>query len=345
MKIAFHLSGEHPSLPKAEVKAVLESFDVGFETHLDLDSLLVLEVGDLPSSLMRKVAARLAYTRSIGRFLAALNPADFPQELKRIDPPRVGKRFRATAIRVRGCCSELKRVEVEREVGGWVLRGNPHSKVDLTNPNSEVVIVMTSGLLVIYVKEVEVDRTSFKIKEVAARPFVHPASMRPTLARAMVNLARTREGDLVLDPFLGVGGIALEVLSVGARLVGADISESRVIEAKNNLIAYGFLEGFELMVGDALNLQLNEKVDRIVTDPPYGRMSSAVGRSPEDLAKDFVRRAPAYLREGGWMTISVPVDHLREEDFRGSGFEVVEYFDVREHRSLTRRIWVARLGE
>ncbi len=345
MKIAFHLSGEHPSLPKAEVKAVLESLEVGFETYLDLDSVLVLEVSGLFSSLMRKAASRLAYTRSMGRFLAALNPADFPQGLKGFDPPKVGGRFRATAIRVRGCCSELKRVEVEREVGGWVLRGNPHSKVDLTNPNSEVVIVMTSGLLVIYVKEVEVDRTSFKIKEVAARPFVHPASMRPTLARAMVNLARTREGDLVLDPFLGVGGIALEVLSVGARLVGADISESRVIEAKNNLVAYGFLDGFKLMVGDALSLQLEERADRIVTDPPYGRMSSAVGRSPEDLAKDFVRKAPVYLKENGWMAISVPVDHLSEDDFSCSGFEVVEYFDVREHRSLTRRIWVVRLRE
>jgi len=344
LRIAFHLSGEHPSLPKAEVKAVLELFDVKFRTYLDLDSLLVLEVHDLPDPLIRKIAARLAYTRSLGRFITALNSVDFPLGLKEISPPKIDGRFRATAIRVRGCCRELKRAEVEREVGGWILRGNTRSRVDLTNPSSEVVVVMTSGMLVIYIKEAEVDRTSFKIKEVAARPFVHPASMRPTLARAMVNLARTREGDLVLDPFLGVGGIALEILSVGARLIGADISENMVIEAKNNLIAYGFLEGFKLLVGDALSLQLSEKVDRIVTDPPYGRMSSAVGRSPEDLVRGFVMRAPDYLREGGWMTISVPVDHLKEENFRESGFEVIEYFDIREHRSLTRRIWVVRLG-
>ncbi len=345
MKVAFYLSGEHPSLPKAEVKAVLESFNVGFRTHLDLESLLVLELDYPPGSLIEKVADRLAYTRSIGRFLAVLDPSDFPTGLKRIRPPSVGRRFRATAIRVRGCCRELRRVEVEREVGGWILRGNPHTKVDLTHPESEVVVVMTSGLLVIYLKEVEVDRTSFKIKEVAARPFVHPASMRPTLARAMVNLARTREGDLVLDPFLGVGGIALEVLSIGARLIGADISEKMVIEAKNNLIAYGFLEGFELIVGDALSLELDRKVDRIVTDPPYGRMSSAVGRSPEGLVRDFVERAPTYLKGGGWMVISVPKDHLDEGVFGESGFDVVEYFDVREHRSLTRRVWVTRLRE
>ncbi len=345
MKVAFYLSGEHPSLPKAEIKAVLESLDVRFTIHLDLESLLVLELDELSNSLIKRMADRLAYTRSIGRLIAVLKPSNFPSGLKKIRPPKVGRRFRATAIRVRGCCREMKRVEVEREVGGWILGGNPHAKVDLTHPESKIVVVMTSGMLVIYDKRVEVDRTSFKIKEVAARPFVHPASMRPTLARAMVNLARTREGDLVLDPFLGVGGIALEALSIGARLIGADISEKRVIEAKNNLIAYGFLEGFELIVGDALSLELGEKVDRIVTDPPYGRMSPAVGRSPEGLVRDFLWRAPTYLKGGGWMVISVPKDHLNEKDFRESGFDVVEYFDLREHRSLTRRIWVTRLRE
>ncbi len=343
LEVAFHLSGEHPLLPKAEVRAVLEASGTGFKTKLDLDSLLILEIDELPNRLMDYLASRLAYTRSIGRVLAVLDAREFPKALFDREPPRLRGRFRATAVRVRGCCRNFRRMEVERLVGSWILRGNPQSRVDLSDFSSEVVIIMTSGYFVIFLREREVDRTLFKIKEVAARPFVHPASMRPTLARAMVNLARTREGDIVLDPFLGVGGIALEVLSVGARFIGSDINENLVIDAKNNLIAYGFLEGFELLVGNALNLELKEKVDRIVTDPPYGRMSVAVGNTPEDLSRKFVAKAPDYLKKEGWIAISVPKDHLVASDFTEAGFEVVERFDVREHRSLTRRVWVARL--
>lgn len=343
MKVAFLLTGEYPLLPKAEVKAVLETFNIPFLDYLDLDSLLVLEIDNYGGELASKLASRLAFTRSFGRLVLAVKREEFPKALKHLAPPEITGRFRVRAIRVRGCCKDIRRADVERTVGGWILEENPSLRVDLDHPRKEILAVLTSGYIIIYVKDEEVDRALFKIKEVSARPFVHPASMRPTLARAMVNLARTREGDLVLDPFLGVGGIALEILSIGARLVGADISESMVIEAKNNLIAYGFLEGFKLMSGDALDLNLEEKVERIVTDPPYGRMSVAVGHSPEDLVKKFVRKARDYLIDGGWITISTPIHHLNHEDFTEGGFDVVEYFDVREHRSLTRRIWVARL--
>lgn len=344
MKVAFLLTGEHSSLPKAEVKAVLEVFNIPFLEYLDMDSLLVLDVRGYSEELANKLASRLAFTRSLGRLVSAVKHEEFPKELNRVTPPEIIGKFRVRAVRIRGCCREMRRVDVEKEIGRWILKGNPGSRVDLENPRREVLAVLTSGHVMIYMKDVEVDRALFKIKEVAARPFVHPASMRPTLARAMVNLARTREGDLVLDPFMGVGGIALEALSVGARLIGADVNESMIIGAKNNLIAYGFLEGFKLMLGNALDLDLGEMVDRIVTDPPYGRMSAAFGNSPKDLVKKFVRKAGCYLKERGWIAISAPIQHLDINDFDDAGFEVVEYFDVREHKSLTRRIWVARLA-
>ncbi len=342
MRKVFLLSGEYPTLPKEEVRAVLEALNVEYRTRMELDSVLILDLG-ANSEVNAVLRERLAFTRSFGELISIVKPEEFPDKLVGISPPSLIGRFRATAVRIKGCCREIRTSDVEKEVGAWILRANPKAKVNLENPSTEIVAVLTSGVIVIFLKEEEVDRTMFKIKEVAARPFVHPASMRPTLARAMVNLARTRPRDTVLDPFVGVGGIALEVLSVGAKLLGADINKRTVVEAKNNLIAYGFLEGFRLFVGDALNLELGEKVDRIVTDPPYGRMSPSIGYEARELVKRFVRKAPDYLKSGGWMVISVPREYLRKEDLAESGFEPLQTFDIREHRSLTRRVWVARL--
>lgn len=343
MKVAFLLSGEHPEIPKEEVKATLEALSVEYSVVSDMTSCLIVELS--PSGeLMEALSRRLAFTRSFGRLIALIRVEEFPVALDSVKPPEITGSFRVRSFRVGGCCSWLRRQELEAVLGGWVLRGNERARVNLEKPESELIAVMTSDRIAVYLKEGEVDRSLFKVKEVSARPYVHPASMRPTLARAMVNLARTRAGDLVLDPFLGVGGIGLEVLSVGGRLIGSDINEKLLVQAKNNFITYGFLEGYELLVGDALKLELNERVDRIVTDPPYGRMSSSCGYSPRELAVRFVRKVPDYLKSEGWISISLPSEFLSFSDFEDSGIEVKKWFDIREHKSLTRRVWVGKLA-
>ncbi len=343
MKEVFFLSGEHPPLPEEEVKAVLESYGVEYKVVMKVDSALVLDI-DIKHPIRKSLRDRLAFTKSFGSLLAILKPEDLTRrKLDDINPPRITGKFRATAVRVRGCCKWIRRSDLEKEIGSWILSRNQRAKVDLSNPNAEIIALLTSNMIIILLKEYEIDRTLFKIKEVAARPFVHPASMRPTLARAIINLARTRPDDMVLDPFVGVGGIALEILSIGAKVIGADISDRMLFETKNNLIAYGFLEGFKLISGNALDLNLEEKVDRIVTDPPYGRISKPIGFSSSELVRRFIKKSPEYLKKGGWIAISVPEGHLDEHHFLDSGFEPIQSFYVREHRSLTRHLWTARL--
>lgn len=342
MRVAFLLSGEHPEIPKEEVKATLEALNINHSTVDEMRSCLILDT-DLPGDLIKDLSERLSFTRSFGRVLAVIHASEFPGALSKIEPPDLPGRFRVSSIRIEGCCKQIRRYELESKLGKWILEANERAKVDLENPDIGVIAVITSDHIVVYLKDGEVDRSLFKIKEVAARPYVHPASMRPTLARAMVNLARTRKEDVVLDPFLGVGGIALEVLSIGAELIGVDIDEETVVQANNNIVAYGFLEGYRLYVGDALKLELEERVDRIVTDPPYGRMSSSYNYTPKDLTMNFVRKIPDYLKRGGWFAISVPADFLSLREFEEVGIDIVNKFDLREHKSLIRRIWVGRL--
>ncbi len=112
--------------------------------------------------------------------------------------------------------------------------------------------------------------------------FVHlPASLRPTLAAAMVRLAEARPGQTLLDPMCGAGTILAEALvsvrgakdeaqgsSGRLQLVGGDLEHAAVRAASANLSRLGPVL---LARWDARRLPLPDGVaDRIVCNLPFG---------------------------------------------------------------------------
>jgi tRNA (guanine6-N2)-methyltransferase len=154
-----------------------------------------------------------------------------------------------------------------------------------------------------------------------------PASLRPTVAAAMVRLAEVRPGHVVLDPMCGAGTILGEYLSVGSQtrrqgdkgtrrqggpsvslspcpLVslsgmaawGGDLDFGAVRAAAANLRHLG---PALLARWDARRLPLPEgSVDRIVSNPPFGKQ---LGRPEEigPLYRDTVAEYDRVLRAGG----------------------------------------------
>ncbi|CAB49892.1 TRM11 family SAM-dependent methyltransferase [Pyrococcus abyssi] len=76
----------------------------------------------------------------------------------------------------------------------------------------------------------------FELKKLdVERPVVRPTiSIPPRLARIMVNLSEIRRGN-VLDPFCGTGTIIMELTLQGLNAYGSDISQERILEAKQNV--------------------------------------------------------------------------------------------------------------
>jgi len=64
-----------------------------------------------------------------------------------------------------------------------------------------------------------------------------------------------RPGDIVIDPFCGVGGTLLEVLEVGGTGVGLDFKQTMVKGAMSNLSYFGHTKWYIIM-GDARNAPL-----------------------------------------------------------------------------------------
>jgi len=151
------------------------------------------------------------------------------------------------------------------------------------------------------------------------------------------NLARVRKNDRLLDPFCGTGGILIEAGLMGMKLSGYDIDGRMVEGCIENLRYYG-LNG-EIREGDAMKLdQIDERVDAIVTDPPYGRSSFMTERNIEKFYEKFLLSASKVLDPGKYLIMILP----DSSDLKTDKFEVKENYSLYVHKSLTRKIFVLR---
>jgi 23S rRNA G2445 N2-methylase RlmL len=149
-----------------------------------------------------------------------------------------------------------------------------------------------------------------------------PASLRPTVAAAMVRVAECRPGHTVLDPMCGAGTILAECAAGGGRrresgmnLVGGDMDLEALRAARTNLRT--FVDEPRLCRWDARRLPLAcESVDRIASNPPFGRRLG-LPEETADLYREMVKEYDRVLRPNGRAAILVSdIRVLREAALR-----------------------------
>jgi tRNA (guanine10-N2)-dimethyltransferase len=153
----------------------------------------------------------------------------------------------------------------------------------------------------------------------------------------MVNLTGIKEGDLVLDPFCGTGGILIEAGIMGANVVGVDIDE-RMVEGTIKNLEYCGVKNYEVFKEDAREIKLPYKVDAVATDPPYGISASTGGEESKNLYAQSLITIEKLLTDNGKLCLATPhymdMTGLIEE----TNFEIIEQHHIRMHKSLTRVI-------
>jgi 23S rRNA G2445 N2-methylase RlmL len=122
------------------------------------------------------------------------------------------------------------------------------------------------------------------------------ASLRPTVAAAMVRLAGARPGQVVLDPMCGAGTILAEQLAVanrfrhGLQVIGGDLEFSAVRAATTNLRRLGEVS---LCRWDARRLPLPAaSVAHILSNPPFGKQLASpaeIGPLYRDMLREYDR--------------------------------------------------------
>ncbi|MEA1924578.1 MAG: N-6 DNA methylase [Candidatus Altiarchaeota archaeon] len=318
MLLLFNLSGEHPRLPEEEVKAVLKGEGVEYSVFFrdEGERILILDVSSEDYAFVN----RLSLTRKAG--LVASLSSDLKQVADEVFEVIGG----AGSFAVR--CSEK---DIRMDLGQ--LLSGKGLVVDLDNPKREVYCMNVGGRLFSCIN-LALER-DFGDRVPKKRPFFHPTSLHPKTARLLVNLARVKPGDVVLDPFCGTCGILIEAGLMGLQARGFDVDRRMVAGCRRNLEFYD-LEG-EVDEGDALELD-DMKVDAIVSDLPYGRSSYLTDRNLDSFYRRFMDNAIELVRMDGHIVCVLPM----ELDIDVKGLTLLDRFEIYIHKSLTRRVYVFR---
>lgn len=195
------------------------------------------------------------------------------------------------------------------------------------------------------------------------RQYLSQTTTRPEVAMLLANLAQVRQGDRVLDPCCGSGGLLLAAAAVGAtELWGIDANPD-AIEARRparprrgrggspakeglagNFADLGLPEP-EFECGDALDPGLRaykQQYDALLADLPYGWREFAEHHSLRDLAVGVLKVAARVLRPGRRAVVTWP-----EQEAAGAvaeatavGLRVVASLGFDIHKKLRRRIFV-----
>ncbi len=335
-RLFFLLSGEHDTLPRSELYAALEAERLTCRSLARFPQVEVAE-GDL--ACVEAAARRCGMLKIAGLALLECEAdaiLDYAKGLDLTDIMRSGESFAVRIKRIQGSSRDLKRDALERDLGAAVLDAFPKAKVDLENPDKIFVGFLTGGRFVFGLRLAEIRPKPFLDRSPLRRPFFHPSTMPPKLARCMVNLARARRGETILDPFCGVGGILIEAGLIDCRVLGSDLDREMVERARQNLLYYG-IDPIGVAVCDARHLCFSE-ASSIATDPPYGRASSTMGVKLAELASDFLNSARDILAKDGFLCTAIPQDIDVEGLARETGFRVVEKHALYVHAGLTRLI-------
>ncbi len=341
MKLLCVQSQEHPELPLAELKAVMECENIDAEINSVTEGLVILEniSHDKIYEYYEILTKRLGYTHEVHELIFRTNVDDLSKDSQAISwSDYIDETF---AVRVKRIHSEIDTVGYERKLGTLILDNCDNIKVNLTKPKTLIRVVAFENDLYVAIERIKLNKKHFEESKPHKRPFFYPGSMNPKLARCMVNLSRIKPGELLLDPFCGTGGILIEAGLIGCKVVGSDIYWKMKNGTAINLDYYGITD-YRTFHLDVRELKMYEKVSSVVTDPPYGISTSTGDVNGEEIFKEFFHAIYDNMKDEAYLCMASPhyVDLKPMVD--EVGFVIVEQYGIKMHRSLTRIISVIR---
>ena len=344
------LSGLHATLPEAELRGILEALGHRYQVVERLDLLAILRCS---CHSTQGVASRSGMVQETGKVLAVAEAEPRSIEEALLEPDwclhlEPGDRVKITLRRLRGYAKQTIPDSYPRSLARQVASLIKPCRAETTpkNPTKNLRIIVTQGVAVIGLEEDRVDNKTLHRHRPQLRPFFHPGSLDPHLARLFINLSRAQPHGTYLDPFCGTGGFPLEAQELGIPTICGELHPRLAHGARVNLQYYpGHLHTITVAQWDATRLPLRDNtVTSIGTDPPYGRSISLRGKPLNQLLQGFLAEAARVLKPGGHLAYATP--HWAEEQAtthtREVGLEILEKHYQRVHGTLTRVIIVAQ---
>jgi len=328
----FLLSGETSTLPQAELKALVETYDNNARFEKINGRVMTVD-GKFD---LKTVLRRGAYVNAGADLLTLCRIKDAEKSINAMAFDEFMDNSVSFAASVFNLSSKPLSGKIESIIGSAVKRRLPNAIVSLKNPQKIVIGLIFDDRLLLGLTNY-MDRKSWKSRRPRARPFFHPSTLYPKFARGLVNLSHVKEGEILLDPFCGTGSILIEASVIGINAIGMDISTKMCRGAVNNLKHF-MLESLGIINSNALMLPTKD-VDAVVTDLPYGRCASSRGIKTLNLLQEFVLQAEDIMLKGRYCVVVHP-NTIKLNGLHA--FEVKERHEVYVHRTLTRAITILR---
>ena len=197
------------------------------------------------------------------------------------------------------------------------------------------------------------------------RPQHWKFGIRPRLGKILVNLSRAKKGDILLDPFCGIGVVLKEAVLNDIHVIGRDLDSNAIKFAAANMEAtlkhYRKNVSYNIDQGDAREINLaDNSVDAVATEPYLGQTLKQ--RPKQDFANHIINELrPIYtgalkeihrvLRTGKFCAIISPLITTGRGQVRvdvkkiaqGIGFEIkAPLVEGEQHQIVKREIYVLK---
>jgi len=312
MKTIFLLSKGHAFLAKEEVLALSST-----KKYELIENLLILDTSF-------KDYKRLAYTKEVYNLLFESNNFQLNKKIKTFDWNKIYKA--PFCVRV-----HHKNKSLERDFAELIWGKLKNPKVNLTRPKTEIHFFFLRRKIICAVLKEKLPASEYDKRRPHLRPEMHPSSLNPRLARAMVNLTGIKKGTIV-DPFCGTGGILLEAGLIGLNAEGYDIDEKMLEMGRKNL------EHFKIspLLKRKDATEISKKMDYVVSDLPYGKATKS--QDMNILYKKFLKLLKSKLQKKA--VLGFP-DFIEVKPLINSiGLKIEKEFDFYIHKSLSKKIFV-----
>ncbi len=323
----FFILGNHPELSVAELTACFD-----FKKIKLLNDVLLGET-EIPNA--QKAIQHLGGTIKVGRVIDRVTKAQLYEKMleELLSAKKDGKfnfgisLYGKSKINTHKLGIELKMALKQEGISCRFVTSrdtNLSSVVveqnKLVNGGRELVLIMEDQWIVIGVTEAVQD-----FKQLSHRDYGRPARddhsgmLPPKLAQIMINLARLKKNEILLDPFCGSGTIITEAMLMGyTKLYGSDLSSKARSDTKINLDwinkEYKIDIHPELQVIDArvlAQVYKDDSIGAIVTEtylgPQRGHVDiNSVVAELEDLYTAVLRQCETILKSNGRIVMALP---------------------------------------
>ncbi|RLE81872.1 MAG: hypothetical protein DRJ51_02910 [Thermoprotei archaeon] len=342
------LSGEHDTLPYAEVISLLQDNlmlkDIAGKKNVFFYDQVIR--ANITPQECKEVVEKCAFAHygCLEIISSSQNLREIVEKLSEVSWKEfINKKvISVRVIRMKEYGLHIQVPVLEKHIVSSIKESIGDLRIDYKKPSIKLVGILTEDRFLLGKLIAQSSRKALERRRPGQRPFFHPSALDSKLARFMLNACKVKEGDVILDPFCGTGTIPLEAEHLGARALGVDVNLELIKGALINIQYLSKEKGaiIDLLCSDIFLLPLRKiKGVKVVTDPPYGRVASTHGRNVNEIYAVFFKLLVNNIRAQRVVMLSPHWIPLKDFIYK-CNLRIVEQHALRVHGGLTRKVTV-----